>query len=249
MPLTKDIPKPLLKIGDISLLERMITNCIFNGIEEFIIVIGHKKERVIEERNYLVNKYNIKIDIVENKEYSTTNTSYSVNLATNQLNDDIIIINGDNVIDHRIISGLLNNDKTSLVVDNDKELSEESFKIKIENNIIIEIGKGIDVNTASGEFIGISKVSKKDLPIFNFILKELIAENFQNYYDLAYKKLSKKVNIDYFYTNGLKWTEIDDKSDWEYAHTLVHEFDSYWIFILISILNFIRIKLEFAIYK
>ena len=227
MPLTKNIPKPLLKIGDTSLLERMIINCISNGIEEFLIVIGHKKERVIEETNNLIDKYNIKIDTVENKDYSTTNTSYSVNLATNQLNDDIIIINGDNVIDHRIISGLLNYDKTSLVVDNHKELNKESFKIKIENNIIIEIGKEIDVNTASGEFIGISKVSKKDLPVFNSILKELIAENFQNYYDLAYKKLSKKVNIDYFYTNGLKWTEIDDKSDWEYAHTLVNEFDSY----------------------
>ena len=49
MPLTKDIPKPLLKIGDMSLLESMIKNCISNGITEFIIVIGHKKERVIEE--------------------------------------------------------------------------------------------------------------------------------------------------------------------------------------------------------
>ncbi len=49
MPLTKDIPKPLLLIGNISLLERMIKNCVSNNIKEFIIVIGHKKERVIEE--------------------------------------------------------------------------------------------------------------------------------------------------------------------------------------------------------
>jgi len=226
MPLTKNIPKPLLVIGDMSLMERMIKNCISNGIEEFIIVIGHKKDRVIEKTNYLRNKYNIQIDIVENKNYSITNTSCSVNVAINEINDDIIIINGDNVIDHRIISGLLNNDETCLVVDNYKQLNEESFKIKIENNIIIDIGKEIDVNAASGEFIGISKVSKKDLPIFKTILKELISENVQNYYDLTYKELSEKVNINYFYTNGLKWTEIDDKSDWEYAHTLIKEFDS-----------------------
>jgi choline kinase len=61
--------------------------------------------------------------------------------------------------------------------------------------------------------------------LFNSILEELVAEDVQNYYDLAYKNLSKKSNIDYFYTNGLKWTEIDDKIDWEYAHTLIEEFD------------------------
>jgi choline kinase len=225
MPLTKDIPKPLLTIGDISLLERMIKNCVSNNIKEFIIVIGHKKERVIEETINLIDKYNIEIDLVENRDYSITNTSFSVNLAINPLNEDIILINGDNVIDHRIISGLLNNDKTCLVIDNYKQLNDESFKIKIENNIIIEIGKELDIKAASGEFIGISKVSKRDLPIFRSILEKLISVNVQNYYDLAFKELSEKANINYFYTNGLKWTEIDDKNDWEYANALIEEFD------------------------
>ena len=43
MPLTKDIPKPLLELGNISLMERMIINCISNDVNEFIIVLGHKK--------------------------------------------------------------------------------------------------------------------------------------------------------------------------------------------------------------
>ena len=142
-----------------------------------------------------------------------------------QLDDDVLIINGDNVVDERIISGLLKINETALVVDNYKELNKESFKLRIENNVIMEIGKDIDIATASGEFIGISKVSKNDLSLFNSILEDLIDEDVQNYYDLAYKDLSKKSNMQYFYTNGLKWTEIDDKNDWEYAHTLIEEFD------------------------
>ncbi len=129
------------------------------------------------------------------------------------------------MIDHRIISGLVNQDKTCLVIDNYKKLNDESFKIKIENNIISEIGKELDIKTASGEFIGISKVSKNDLPIFKSILKRLISDNVQNYYDLTFKELSEKSDISYFYTNGLKWTEIDDKSDWEYANSLIEELD------------------------
>lgn len=226
MPLTRDIPKPLLEIDNVSLLERMIINCIYNEIEEFIIVVGHKKQKVLEKINYLKNKYKVKISTVENKDYSKTNTSCSVNLATQILDDDVIIINGDNVVDYRIISGLVEISETALVVDNCKKLNEESFKLRIEHNVIMEIGKGININTASGEFIGISKVSKNDLPQFNSILEELIAEDVQNYYDLAYKELSEKTSIDYFYTNGLKWTEIDDKNDWEYANVLIEEFDN-----------------------
>lgn len=226
MPLTRNIPKPLLEIDDTSLMERMMLNCISSGVNEFIIVLGHKKERVIETIDYLTNKYQVKIDTVENKKYPQTNTSCSVKLATEQLDDDVIIINGDNVVDERIISGLVKIDKTALVVDNHKQLNQESFKLRIENNVILEIGKGINIDTASGEFIGISKVSKDDLPMFNSILEELISEDVQNYYDLAYKELSKKSDIKYFYTNGLKWTEIDDKIDWEYAHTLIKEFDN-----------------------
>ena len=225
MPLTKDIPKPLLEIDDLSLLERMMKNCISSGVEEFIIVLGYKKERVIEKIHHLQSKYQVKISTVENKKYSQTNTSCSVSLATRQLDDDVMIINGDNVVDEHIISGLVKINETALVVDNYKQLNEESFKLRIENNEIMEIGKGINIDTASGEFIGVSKVSKNDLPLFNSILEDLIAEDVQNYYDLAYKNLSKKTNIRYFYTNGLKWTEIDDKNDWKYAHTLIEGFN------------------------
>jgi choline kinase len=225
MPLTKDIPKPLLEIGDISLMERMMITCISNDVNEFIIVLGHKKERVLEKIDYLKEKYNVKIEFIENKKYSQTNTSCSVHLATKGLDDDILIINGDNVVDERIISGLVKINETALVVDNFKDLNEESFKLRIKNNIIMEIGKGIDIDTASGEFIGISKVSKDDLNLFNSLLDDLIAEDVQNYYDLAYKDLSKKSNMQYFYTDGLKWTEIDDINDWQYAHTLIEEFD------------------------
>jgi len=124
--------------------------------------------------------------------------------------------------------------KALIISDNDfqtdlfKELKGQTTSFLAEKGYTIEImaiGKEIDIDTASGEFIGISKVFKEDLQLFNSILDELIAENVQNYYDLAYKELSEKAQIRYFYTNGLKWTEIDDKNDWGYANTLIEEFD------------------------
>ena len=53
----------------------------------------------------------------------------------------------------------------------------------------------------------------------------MISQDPQNYYDFAYKDLSKIKTIDFVLTNGLKWTEIDDHRDWEIAQNLVNELE------------------------
>ena len=240
MPLTKEIPKPLLEINGMTLLERMIINCMNVGINEFIVIVGYNKEKVIELAPELEEKHSISIKIVENERFNVTNTSVSTYLASKNLEgekaDDFILINGDNVVDPQIIADIAKRKNTSLIVDNYKQLNEESFKLIIENETfnedktiangtIKEIGKGIDIGSSTGEFIGVSKVAKNDIPKFNEILKELIGEDEQNYYDFAYKTLSKISPIDFVLTNGLKWTEIDDHTDWEQAQILIDEFE------------------------
>ena len=240
MPLTKEIPKPLLEINGMTLLERMIKNCMNVGINEFIVIVGYNKEKVIELAPELEEKHSISIKIVENERFDVTNTSVSTYLASKNLEgekaDDFILINGDNVVDPQIIADIAKRENTSLIIDNYKQLNEESFKLIIENETfnedktiangtIKEIGKGININSSTGEFIGVSKVAKNDIPKFNKILKELIGDDEQNYYDFAYKTLSKISPIDFVLTNGLKWTEIDDHNDWKQAKILIDEFE------------------------
>lgn len=241
MPLTKDIPKPLLKINKMTLLERMIKNLMKTGIEEFIMIVGYNKDKVIDLAPVLEEKYGISIKIIENNRYDVTNTSVSTYLASKYIEenskDDFLLINGDNVVDPKIITRIGKRENTSLIVDNYKELNEESFKLIIEDEIINEdgsiangtikeIGKEIDIASSTGEFIGVSKVSSKDLSKFNEILEDLISENEQNYYDFAYKQLSTLTSIDFVLTNGLKWTEIDDHNDWKRAQKLINEFEN-----------------------
>lgn len=241
MPLTKDIPKPLLEINGMTLIERMINNLMKADIKEFIVIVGYNKDKVMDLASKLEEKYDISIKIIENEKYDVTNTSVSTYLASNYIEnnkkDDFILVNGDNVVDPKIIRMIAEGENTSLVVDNFKELNEESFKLIIEDKkynddktiitgIIKEIGKEIDILNSTGEFIGVSKVSSKDITEFNEILEELINENEQNYYDFAFKKLSKISPIDFILTNGLKWTEIDTHNDWNQAQKLINEFEN-----------------------
>lgn len=241
MPLTKDIPKPLLAINKKTLLERMIENCINANIREFILIVGHNKQKVYETAPKLEKKLDISIKIIDNEEYNVTNTSVSTFLASSYIEkespDDFILINGDNVVDCKIITDIASTNNTSLVIDNFKKLNDESFKVMLQdlkinengsvaNGIISEIGKDINIPSSFGEFIGVSKVMKKDISRFNKLLNEIIQQDKQNYYDFVYKPLSEEILIDYVLTNGLKWTEIDDYNDWEIANELVKEFEN-----------------------
>lgn len=240
MPLTKDIPKPLLKINEITLLERMIKNCINQDISYFIVVTGYNKDKVTVFCDELEEEYNIEIKTVFNEKYDLTNTSVSTYLASRfieeNMQDDFILINGDNVVDPEIIARIAASENTGMIIDNFKELNEESFKLIIDdesfneektiaNGKINSIGKGLDISSSSGEFIGISKVIIDDVAEFNRILERLIEENPQNYYDYAYKDLSEIKTINFVLTNGLEWTEIDDHADWEKAQILVKKLE------------------------
>ena len=241
MPLTKEIPKALLKINETTLLERMIKNCIDADISKFIVIVGYNKDKVIDICPIIAKKYNIKIKPIVNEKYDVTNTSVSTYLASKYIEendlDDFILVNGDNIVDPEIITRLVASENTSMIIDNFKELNEESFKLIIDDELYNEdktiatckinsIGKGLDIASSNGEFIGVSKVIKDDISEFNEILEGLIEEDSQNYYDFAYKDLSQIKTIDFILTNGLKWTEIDDHNDWEFAQKLVEELES-----------------------
>ena len=240
MPLTKEIPKALLKINETTLLERMIKNCLGANISKFIVIVGYNRDKVIDLCPIIAKKYNIKIKTIVNEKYDVTNTSVSTYLASKYIaeNDmeDFILVNGDNIVDPEIITRLVASKNTSMIIDNFKELTEESFKLIIDdesfnedgtiaNGKINSIGKGLDIASSSGEFIGVSKVIKEDILEFNRILEVLIEEDSQNYYDFAYKDLSHIKKIDFILTNGLKWTEIDDHNDWEFAQKLVEDLE------------------------
>jgi choline kinase len=240
MPLTKEIPKTMLEINGMTLLERMIRNCIDAGINKFIVIVGYNMEKVTELCPQIAEKYDIEIKAIANEKYDITNTSVSTYLASKFIEendlDDFVLINGDNVVDPTIISNIVASNNTGMIIDNFKELNEESFKLIIDdesfneertiaNGKINSIGKGLDIPSSTGEFIGVSKVVSDDVAEFNRILESLIEEDPQNYYDFAFKDLSIIKTIDFVLTNGLKWTEIDDHNDWEKAQILVRELE------------------------
>ena len=54
MPLTKETPKPLLKIGNETLLDKNIKHVLSSGFDEIIINVSHHGDKIKE---HLIEKY------------------------------------------------------------------------------------------------------------------------------------------------------------------------------------------------
>lgn len=96
-PVTENIPKPLIKVNGMRIIDTIIKALHDNGIFEIFIVVGYKKEqfKVIEE-NFE------QIKLIENPYYDTCNNISSLYVVRDYL-EDSIILDGDQIIYNPLI--------------------------------------------------------------------------------------------------------------------------------------------------
>ncbi|MBR5518138.1 MAG: nucleotidyltransferase family protein [Clostridia bacterium] len=101
-PLTENFPKPLLKVGEKTILDHL-TDDINNGgkVSEFVVISNHKFAKHFED---WANTKEYKITVVddgtstnETRLGAVKDTKFAIDKLN--LNDDMLIIAGDNVLD------------------------------------------------------------------------------------------------------------------------------------------------------
>ncbi|MCC7573654.1 MAG: NTP transferase domain-containing protein [Candidatus Methanofastidiosum sp.] len=108
-PLTDEIPKPMLPLGDTTILGNIFKVFKSSGIEKISIIVGHKSE-IIED--YIRNcNYEIDINFIEQKE--RLGTGHALMIASEYVNSDFICVYGDLLFKEDLIASLLSKFKTS----------------------------------------------------------------------------------------------------------------------------------------
>lgn len=153
-------PRPkslaLLPNGD-SILGNQIKALYKNGIKEIIVIVGFKKEFIMEEFPNLLYHYN--------PFYHLTNTSKSLAGVFSSFEaDDVVWLNGDVVLEYGVVAKVVNSKGNIIGVNKEKCADEEIKYITNSSGFIKEISK--QVKNAEGEAVGVNKISKNDFKIF-----------------------------------------------------------------------------------
>lgn len=113
-PLTDNLPKPLLKLGDKTIIDHTIAN-LPDAVDEVIIVVGYMHEKIKE---YVTANYpNLKVTFVEDLE--TLGTGYAVSICKDLVRGKFMVINGDDLYAKDDLENLVKHEWSFLCVRKD----------------------------------------------------------------------------------------------------------------------------------
>jgi HAD superfamily hydrolase (TIGR01450 family) len=224
-PMTHQIPKTLIKVNDKPMLGHIIQALINNDITEILVVVGYKKEKIL---NYCNEKFPyINFKFIENVDYENTNNMFSFNLVQEYLNEEYLLMNADLVFDEKVINLILKSEGTSIAVDKGRHMEESMKLIVDENNEIIKISKQISKNDAYGCSIDVYKIGTNDINTIKQELKRIleIEKDYNQWTEVMLDNLFKTKQIIAKPCEILdsKWYEIDNYEDLEKAEILFNQ--------------------------
>jgi alcohol dehydrogenase class IV/GTP:adenosylcobinamide-phosphate guanylyltransferase len=210
--LTNNKPKGLVEIGNgETMLSRQIRQLKNAGIKHIIITTGPFEEQI----KALVYIYpEIKFEFVENAKYNYTNSIYSLYLAKNLIDDDLIILHGDLVFDSKLLEKLVFNPmKDICLINKSNELSKKDFKGRIQNNYLQEIAVSIfDDNCYNLQ--PLYKFSKQTMKLWLDEIERFIENGLYDVYaENALNIVLPQLNISYIDYNDFYIEEIDNQED------------------------------------
>lgn len=209
-------PKPLTKVAGISLLERSITSFRAVGVTDFVVVVGHHRERLLPELARLRVRDRIRITPAISVEWELGNGA-SVLAAEPYARDPFFLSMADHIFDPAALERLLATDDghrpCAVVVDRAVEHVPdlwEATKVKLDAENVTAIGKDLTTYDAvdTGVFLCRS-------PLFEAL--RLAGSEGQHALSDAVRLLTAAGRAHAVDGTGLEWFDVDTIDDFERA--------------------------------
>lgn len=197
----------------------------YSDINNISFVAGYQADKIMNEYPHL--RYYI------NKQWKTTNVSYSLYKAINELDGDVVICYSD-VVFHPTLIEELTNQPGDIVIAT-KDLDNEAYqgrmgrliqkidKVCVKQGNVEKIGKNLELlSCASSEFVGLIKLTKNGANLLKNILLKLAespktpiqeAKEFKQSFltDVLQEMIDSGIIVNYIKTDN-KWMELDGQS-------------------------------------
>lgn len=203
-PLTKSIPKPMLKIGDQPIIERIIERFKDLGFINFIICVNYKSHII---KNYLKNgnRFGVNIEYIDEKK--RLGTAGALSLITEKITSPLFVINGDifTNIDFKNMLDFHNKNIGAVTIGIKKHgIPSDYGEVKLNRNKIVSIHE-----KPTHEFF-----VNTGIYILNPEYIKLVPKKFFDMTSLIKKILLKKKKIIPFTIDGY-WKDIGKINDYQ----------------------------------
>ena len=201
----------LLKNGE-TIFHRQIRLLSAEGVKDFLVTTGPFEEQL---KNEAAQFPGLNFTFVRNDIYDKTNYIYSMYLAREHMNDDLLFLHGDLVFNRKLVRDVLNcADKNTATVNFKKALPEKDFKGRVHDGKVVEVSIKIfdDDCFAFQPFYKMEKATASAWigKVVEFIHKgedKCYAEN-------ALNEIFPALNVRAFSYDGYYVDEIDNMEDY-----------------------------------
>lgn len=225
-PFTEEKPKSMVEIHGKALIEYMFDQLIDVGVNEVILIVGYKKECIIQRYGEMYK--NLRLTYIENQLYESTNNVYSLYMAKGYIDDEVLLVEGDVFLEKSIMNKMIGgqtdcgilvsrfNPETmnGSIIRCDEDMAVKQLIIKRDQQYIQNIQeyyKTVNAYYFSKEFF-----VEKYMPLLEYYIN---SQSRDSYYELVLGALI------YFGNNTIKaieipeesWYEIDDLADYQKA--------------------------------
>lgn len=148
--LTSEHPKCMTEIGaQETILSRQLKLLVNYGVTEVVMTTGFFDQVLTGYCHGL--KLPVQYQFVNNPAYNRTNYIYSIFLAKDYLNDDIVLLHGDLVFEESVLADALTFPESCMMVSSAIPLPPKDFKAVIAEGRIVRVGIGFYENALAAQ--------------------------------------------------------------------------------------------------
>jgi len=222
-PLTDDRPKALVDVGGETILGRAVRLLRAHGVRRVVLATGYREDAVRDA----LGSMGVEAAFCPNPRFDSTQNSVSLALCAGAVGDEAFFkLDGDVVFRRDVLERLDSSPSPlAVAVDRTRRTDAEAMKFRVGDGArIVEFGKGISLDAAHGESIGIERVSAAARSTLFDALDHAVASGRTGlYYEDVYSELiaAGALEAEAVDVGDLPWTEVDDPVDLERARRLV----------------------------
>ncbi len=226
--LTRHNTKCMIRVGGVTLIERMLRQLDRKNLSRIVIVEGYEGQKLMDH----VRSLGIRtpVEFIHNAVYDSTNNIYSLSLAKNYLvEEDTMLLESDVIFEERVLDMLLGDPRDTLALVDRYEPWMDGTCLKLdEDDGIVEFTsvRDLDYGRTDGYYktVNIYKFSRQFSAALYvpFLEAYLTALGKNEYYEQVLRVIASQDQtvIRAKRLSGQLWYEIDDLQDLDIAQSL-----------------------------